>query len=307
MTDAYNNPTSHADVIPEVWSTTAIIAATNATNNALIGLAANASDMLDPGGDKINFPVQSVLAFANISQTTNMSLQQASMTLKTLTVNKHKGNPYHITSQASALSNQDIGNNFFRQAGLTAAKTLDAALAALRTSAALNVAANTSLNITEAQIAEAKEDLDGANAPMEGRYLVVNAQQYGALLQIARFTEADKTGTGAPILTGALGMIYGFSVFLDQNIEEVASNVGKAFNLYGVYSPDPHQSSLVYAYGKFKDLVDSGPAVVDVPELGMRAVTGWNNGRYGETMNFEMLFGVAAVRSEWLGTLDTQD
>ena len=306
MADAFNNPTSHADMIPEIWDTQAILAADDHTNNALMALSADASSMLVGGGDIINFPKQADVDLVTVSQTAETEAAQFSASTIQLTIDTHKGNPILVTSQADSLSNQDIMENLFQQAGFAVGRTVDQSLAALHASAGITVTGNTSLDITEAQVREAKRGLDDANAPRGGRFLVVDVQQMDALSAISRFTEADKIANPAGIVEGQVGRIHGFNVFMDQNIVEVASNVGLAHNLFGVFDTDPRKSALVHAFATFRP---SRAAVSQriIPQIGLRATFTFDGKRFGDIMTVEVNFGVKSVRSEWLGDLQTQD
>ena len=107
MADLWNNPTSHSDIVPEIWATNAILAANDHTMNPLLLLSNNDSAAFANGGDKKNYSIQSRVTLATVSQTAEIDRVQFSTTTVQLTIDTHKGNPIAVTSQLDALSNQD--------------------------------------------------------------------------------------------------------------------------------------------------------------------------------------------------------
>ena len=306
MADAFNNPTSHADIIPEIWASTAILAADDHTANAFIGLSTNDSRKLANGGDIIHYPIQSDVNLTDVSQTAEMDAVQFSMTIVNLTIDTHKGNPILVTTQLDGLANQDPMDNLARQAGFAAGREVDTALAGLFASAGETVTGNTSLDITEAQIREAKRKLDIANAPRVGRWLVVSPTQSDALSAIAAFRTEDSIANGQDAVTeGRIGRVHGFDVFMGSNVVEVTS-AGLVHNMAGVANADPMMSSLVHAFGNLKPTRAGNPTQT-VPAIGLKTTFAFDPKRFGDIMAVETLFGVQAVRSEWLVDIQTQD
>jgi hypothetical protein len=70
----------------------------------------------------------------------------------------------------------------------------------------------------KATVIAAREKLNDNKAPFEGRNLIVTPGMEGALLNVADFVNAEKTGdAGTALREGSLGKKFGFSVFMDQN------------------------------------------------------------------------------------------
>lgn len=74
---------------------------------------------------------------------------------------------------------------------------------------AINYDSGTTLQLADAL--EAKELLDAANVPLEGRHMVAGPAQWNDLFNITGFTSSDFLLSGAPLQTGAMPpMLLGF-------------------------------------------------------------------------------------------------
>lgn len=65
-------------------------------------------------------------------------------------------------------------------------------------------------------ILEAKKALDVQNVPQQGRYLLVNPDTYSTLLEMAKFIDASQYGAGAVVVSGEVGRILGFTVYMSN-------------------------------------------------------------------------------------------
>ena len=307
MADVPNFQTSHTDFIPTIIESQAILAATDHTQNGCLSAARDLSDKLAKGGNKIQSGVQSRVTLSDITETTYDEHAQFSASNVSLTINVHKGVPMLITNKLRALSvNDDHFGDLLAQALAAAYKNMDASLAGLYSSAGETVTGSTGSNITETEVRAAKKQLDEAKAPRIGRYLIVNPQQEDALTGIARFTEADKIGNGAAIMSGSIGRIHGFDVFISHNIVETTD--GFAHCLAGVRGMDAKNGSMQIAKARYDGInwmSNSKFQVIGANDL----LTTFNydeKGR-GEVLGVEQLYGVATFRSEWLVDIKVAD
>ena len=67
------------------------------------------------------------------------------------------------------------------------------------------------------QLRKLSVKLDEANAPQEGRYVVVPPWYYGLLLEDDRFVRVDASGTSQGLRNGVVGMALGFDVMKSNN------------------------------------------------------------------------------------------
>lgn len=296
MAEEFNTTTSHSDFIPTYTATQVLLAYTDHTQNGALAVAANVSSMLPNGGSTINVPRQPGVTVETITEGTIVEGQQVSASTNSLSISTHQGTRIPLTDILMAKSNQDLYSPMETQIAAAHAKSADAALCALYASAGEDVTGTTGANITEANVAEAKEKLDDAKAPMAGRWLIVNAQQLNALSKITRFSQADTIGSGSTIVTGRVGMIHGFNVYMSHNIVETTD--GFAHCLAGV-SAGPLESSLQIAYKPYAPL-KSNTNTASIPEIGVRLAWQYNNAYFQDEITSQQNFGVATWRSEWL-------
>lgn len=245
MADAYNTSTALTEFHATLVAQAAQLALTDYTNNALLATAQNLTEAV-AGAKSLDIPIIPAVNHATETEGTALEYKQFSSDKVTLTVDTRQGLVMPFTPYALARSfdgGASILQGYGQQIGADARRILDAALAAEYANVGSTVTGSTASNITEANIIEAKTNLDGNNAPMEGRTLVLHHEQYNAVIQISRFTEARTIGSGAAIQEGMIGRIHGFDVFMDQNI--VGTTDGFRHNL--AFIRDPSQSGLAGA------------------------------------------------------------
>lgn len=300
MADEYNTTTSNADFIPTIVANEAQLAFTDHTSNGLLGQTYDASSMLAPGGNALDLPIVPAVTLETETEGTPLEYAQFSSSKVTLNMTTKKGVVLPFTDYSLAVENQDILAPYGEQIGANAAKTVDAAIAALYSSAGISaITAGTNATIDEADILAAKSNLDEANAPATGRWLAVYPDQHNALLALDRFTAAEKLGQEY-ITGGMLGRIHGFDVVMDNNL--VATTDGFRHNMYGV-NGGLAGSSLVLAYGTFREIAGGAVAAGQRP----RIIMSYDSKAGCHVMRGQILFGVAVFRDEWLGTIKTND
>ncbi len=299
MADSYNTSTSLAEFSPTLTATVAQDAMTDATNNALLQVSFNATDLIR-GATSLDIPIFPSLDLEDEVEGTPLEYKQFNAGKVTLTPNLQKAVVIPITDYARARANQDIMSGYARQAGRDAARKVDQTLSNLYSSATLTVTAGTNTDIDATDVLTAKELLDGANAPLEGRWLALHHTQYNALLAIDDFVHLEKYGSNSALPNGVLGSLYGFTVLLDQNI--IATTDGFRQNMFGV-SGGLAESSIVYGFGTFEDMVSNTLSAGNNPRL----IWTYDSKAGSEVLRAEILYGVAASRAEWLGVIKTQD
>ncbi len=306
MPDAYNTQTSHAEMIPELWTNQVILAATDHTANGFLSNAVALPVSAGKGkGDIYHFPIQSRVNMAAVTEGTPLEYRQFSASEKTLTLNKNKGVVAHLSSIAGALAKFNIFDSLAQQIGYNAGLNIDTDLGALYASAGETVTGTTAANVTAANVAEAARKLDSAKAPRRGRFLVVDPIQMAALASISTFTHMDRSGDATGIREGLVGRIKGFDVFMSHNV--AVTTDGFKHLLAGVLTPgDPFMSSLVWAPATLPPMV-SNTRYVDAAELGLRVTFGNDQKAVGETIGGNQIYGVAMVRTEWTVDIKVTD
>lgn len=70
----------------------------------------------------------------------------------------------------------------------------------------------------EGNIISVVQNLDEANAPEEGRFVLFRPAQKALLLKVSNFVQADRYGDRTPLVTGELGQAYGLR-FVMSNLQ----------------------------------------------------------------------------------------
>ena len=301
MADEYMTTTAIGEFIPTIVAREAQLAYGNRTKNGLLGVAPSINGFLAEGGNVFELPVIPDVDLENYTEGTDLEYAQFSSSKQSITISTKKAVVMAFPATALSVANQEIMNGYGEQCGHAAAKELDTALAGLYSSAGISaITAGTGADIDEADILDAKSNLDIANAPAQGRWLAVRSDQYNALLALDRFTAAEKLGVEY-ISRGVLGRIHGFDVIMDNNL--VATTDGFRHNMYGVNGGSPLTSSLVHGTATFPAIQGGALAVGQNPRL----VFSYDLKQGANTMRAEIMYGVAVFRSEWLGTIKTAD
>lgn len=310
MADAYNTSTALTEFHATLVSQAAQLAMTDYTNNALLATAQNLTQAVG-GAKSLQIPIIPAINHASETEGTPLEYKQFSAHEVTLTVDTRQGVVMPFTPYALARANDggaQILQGYGRQAGADARKILDAALAAEYANVGSTVTGSTAANITEANIVQAKTNLDGNNAPMEGRTLVLHHEQYNAVIQISRFTEAQTIGSGQAIQTGMIGRIHGFDVFLDQNI--IGTTDGFRHNL--AFTRDPAQSgmaginvaALAWAVSPLAAPMAGALSAGTMPRITFSYDA---KGNGSDVIDSRIQYGTKTIRPEWSVDIKTAD
>jgi len=135
----------------------------------------------------------------------------------------------HIIEEDATL--EAVGNlmtQYGYQDGMGLAKQTDVDVSALITNASIpDVGAGTA--ITDALIREARKKLNIAGAPASNRYLVIDPIAEYDMLGIDKFVGVDKSGADGALRNGYLGRLYGFDVYVSNNLTVGANTSCMAF------------------------------------------------------------------------------
>jgi len=146
---------------------------------------------------------------------------------------------------------------------------------------------------TEADIVEARRLLNANQVPDDNRFYV--CEDYGDLLRIARYTEADKLAKAGRIIEGQCGRVTGFDCFEDSRVVAVTGSAGfynnlffwkRAIALVTLPLALPPAGMGVQAYYAEKD------------GLGIRLLYGYDIGNRGVTLAIDILYGIGVVESK---------
>ena len=222
------------------------------------------------GINTIKFPNVAKLTAVNKVSGTALTPAANTETAYTMLLNKHKAVAMSIESIAELQSNLELRRIYVSRMAEALATVVDTDLFALYSGLSQTIGTGVAA-ITDADIRDAIEYLDEANAPAE-RYLLIPPSQKNALLGIAKFVEADKSGDST-LKTGEFGQIYGVKVIISNNCPVVTTTV----------------KCLMFASEAF------GLGI----QQNIRVKSAWNVLGVTEDIVADMVYGVAELRDDF--------
>lgn len=229
--------------------------------------------------------------------TTAISVQNATETGVTVTLNHHADVSFQVTSADMALNVQDFSAQFLAPAMEALAQKLDQDLLVLKNQVAQEVGvaggATTGVSGTNQWdwdnprvSIDADRVLNARNVPTSERYIVVGPTTKARWIGDDLFTRADQRGDTDGLRDAYLGAkIYGFEPYMDQNVNE-ADEVSLAFHRTAfalVTRPLVLPDGAGYAaYESYKG-------------LGLRVVKDYTISSKTEVVSIDMLYGCAAL------------
>ncbi len=165
-----------------------------------------------------------------------VTYQTPTSTQRTLVINQQKYFAFKVDDISRVQSNVDLIDAYSQRAAYALADAVDQYIASLYTAAGAGTA---TLDITVstpnvyAAFVELGRLLDEKNVPRQGRWVVVSPRVYAALLRDQNFVRSTETGQQM-LLTGAVGQVAGFSVFVSNNVPVVTGTTTQHKCLAGV-------------------------------------------------------------------------
>jgi len=175
-------------------------------------------------GDVLHIPNVGRLAVYDKLPETPVTLQARTETEYTITIDKYKEASFMVEDIVKLQAAYDSMSIYTKQAGYALARDMDNFCLGLR--AAIYNIASQRVNVTSggngapidlAAILAAKQLLDDADAPEEGRKLIVSPAQYNDLLTIPEFTSKDFQAA-MPVASGVVGSLYGIEVWKSTQV-----------------------------------------------------------------------------------------
>lgn len=211
--------------IPELW----IPEVQKARQNNLVA-AKRFMDVSGMGeikrkGDVIHVPKLSNYTASDKTANTELPSTATTEAEVTLTVNKHKGIRIPVEDIAQIQSAYDLMSMYAQKIGYGLAKALDSDILALYSGLSQTVGAadaNTSLAIADTLIVRALRMLDRADAPNEGRSIIIDSYGIEDMRLIDKFTRYDAVGSKEAITDGQFGSIYGVPVYVTENLQSTS-------------------------------------------------------------------------------------
>jgi len=152
--------------------------------------------------------------------TSTISVQAATETSVTLTLEKHFDVSFDVTSSDWKLNLQDFSDQLIEPAVIALAQAIDNYVAQQFDEVYNFVGTATDPPDSLDDIAAIDEKMNNEKVPFRGRNVVVNAKAKRDLFSIPQFTDAEKRADdGSALREASMGRFMGFDWFMDQNIQ----------------------------------------------------------------------------------------
>lgn len=154
-----------------------------------------------------------------------VTYQAPTSTQLTLTIDQKRYFAFKVDDISRIQANVDLVDLYSRRAAYSLADSVEQYIASFYTAAGAGTA---TLDITTdaPKVYEAFVELgrllDEKNVPRQERWVVVSPKVYAALLKDQNFIRSTETGQQM-LITGAVGEVAGFSVFVSNNVPVVAT------------------------------------------------------------------------------------
>ena len=299
-TDHVTNTTA-ATFIPEIWSDE--IVAAYQSNLVLANLVKKMSHA-GKKGDTIHIPKPTRGTASAKAASSQVTLIAATESEVQVSINKHYEYSRLIEDITDVQAQPSLRQFYTQDAGYALAKQVDDDLFALGKSLgdsdgadwvhsnsfyidgsnglatyAVDTVASTDL-FTDLAFRDAVQQLDDADVPMDGRFIVVPPSVRNTIMGIDRYNSSDFVD-GRSVMNGQIGSLYGVDVYVSSNcpvIETAADNAAGGDVKAAIFG---HQDAFVLA-----------------EQLGVRTQTQYKQEYLGDLMTADTLYGVEVVRPE---------
>lgn len=146
-----------------------------------------------------------------------VTLNYPTETKTTITINQHYESSFLLEDFAEIQSAYDAASEYTSKTGYALAEKMDATVVAEITDNATYSAGAYGTALNDTTILVANRYLDEAKIGPE-RTLAVTPQGKQEMLAIDKFVRYDALGTGAAIINGKIGTIYGNEVIMSHNL-----------------------------------------------------------------------------------------
>lgn len=214
----------------------------------------------------------------------------------TVTLDKFKDVSVALTSKQETLELKDFARQVIEPAMVAIAQQIDSDLAqfavAQATGTAVEETSATPQNL--ASIAALGKALDIAKAPMTERFLVMSPEHKYRYALTDVLTKVNYAGSNETLREALLGKVYGMQTYMDQNLSFGGEDYSVAF----------HRNAFAFVIRPLDlPMGAARAAVVNGEGLSVRVVYGYDQASKVDTISFDVLYGIAALRPELASVL----
>ena len=256
--------------------------------------------VLAQAGDTVNVPIPPVLTANNIAEGGAVTTQNPNLGNATIVLNKHIEATFQIPDVTRVLAVPDLVAVYMQPAVIALAEKIESDLLALAASLTTNSPLNgPGSQVTEAVIDAAETALFQAKLPAsQQKFLVVDANTYSGLRQLARFSTWQSTADAGvrAIINGEIGKIKDFAVLRSQYVSVTGSgpavthNVAFARDAFGLIIrrlPQPLPGT-----GAIAEYADMG-------DFGLRVTMSYQPNTLAQQFTVDVLYGCAVLRNNF--------
>jgi hypothetical protein len=210
--------TTAAAFIPEIWSPEVMYALKNSLEFRAL---AKIEESTKGKGDKVHMGRINFGTARDKTANSAITFDATTDTDVTITLDKDKYKALLVNDIAKIQSEINLLQAKVMEVSYPVAKAIDLDIVGLYSSisASVNAGAATASTIL-GKLLILKRTLDAANAPRDGRVLVVEPYTESILLETDKLTSSDYINQGVnPLVDGAIGRIIGFDVVPSNNIQ----------------------------------------------------------------------------------------
>lgn len=256
--------------------------------------------ILAQAGDTVNVPIPPSLVANNLAEGGTVQTQNPSLGNAQIVLNTHAEATFQVPDVTKVLAVPDLLRLYMQPAVAALAEKIESDLLGLYASFTANAPVGTpGTAITEAVIDAAETALFQAKVPAsEPKYLVVDANTYSQMRQIARFSEFQTAGEAGlrALVEGTVGKIKDFYVFRSQFVAKTGSSPVTTHNL--AFS----KNAIGLVVRRLPQPLPGTGAIADYAELGnfgMRVVMSYQPNTLAQQFTVDVLYGAAVLRNSF--------
>lgn len=224
-----------SNFIPTVWSARLSMALDRAQKFTQAGVVnRDYEGDIRAFGDSVRIGSISDPTIGNYTRNGSISVETLDDASQLLTIDQAKYFAFEIDDLDTAQMNVSVMDRAIQRAGRKLTNTADTLVAGFYASAAGAVASSGSPETDLGTAGKAYEhlvelgvELDAADVPSEGRWVIVPSWYHGKLLLDDRFVGAGTAATDATVRNGVIGEAAGFTVLKSNNV----SNDGTTYRI----------------------------------------------------------------------------
>ncbi|MBI4904147.1 MAG: hypothetical protein HY820_10960 [Acidobacteria bacterium] len=255
---------------------------------------------LAQAGDTVNVPIPPSLSANNIAEGGTVVTQNPSLGNAQIVLNTHAEATFQIPDVTKVLAVPDLLHLYMQPAVVALAEKIETDLLNVYSQFTANSPVGTGgVALTEAAVDSAETVLFSAKVPAsQPKYLVVDANAYSALRQIARFSEYRTAGEAGlrALVDGSVGKIKDFYVFRSQFVQKTGSVPVTTQNI--AFAKD----AIGLAVRRLPQPLPGTGGIAEYAELGnfgMRVVMSYQPNTLAQQFTVDVLYGVAVLRNNF--------